>query len=268
MELFLFLLSLLSCKIKTLNNIGGNLMLQKVKKGFTLIELLVVIAIIAILAAILFPVFAQAREKARASSCLSNLKQIGTALQLYTDDYDETYPIRIDGGAAWDPTGQAAYPRFWLAGETQDWTVAGNARWWTWMDSLYPYVKNSQMYVCPSIGNKVGSYGYNPFMNGFHWKNNEAVSMSELKMPSETVFIGDGLVNTDSKLLISVLGAHMCGAQEWGGAWKNGKRHNGGSNFCFGDSHAKFYKSGSGPTQGIGAENWGYSSPWWNPGVQ
>ncbi|MBQ7256239.1 MAG: DUF1559 domain-containing protein [Abditibacteriota bacterium] len=62
------------------------------KKGFTLIELLVVIAIIAILAAILFPVFAQAREKARAANCLSNMKQIGTATMLYVDDYDETYP--------------------------------------------------------------------------------------------------------------------------------------------------------------------------------
>ena len=65
---------------------------MKIFKGFTLIELLVVIAIIAILAAILFPVFAQAREKARQTSCLSNCKQIGTALPLYVDDYDETYP--------------------------------------------------------------------------------------------------------------------------------------------------------------------------------
>ena len=63
-----------------------------IKKGFTLIELLVVIAIIAILAAILFPVFAQAREKARQTSCLSNMKQLGTATQLYMDDYDETFP--------------------------------------------------------------------------------------------------------------------------------------------------------------------------------
>ncbi|MGC4047413.1 MAG: prepilin-type N-terminal cleavage/methylation domain-containing protein, partial [Armatimonas sp.] len=65
------------------------------RRAFTLIELLVVIAIIAILAAILFPVFAQAREKARQTSCLSNTKQIGTGLMMYTQDYDETYPMNI-----------------------------------------------------------------------------------------------------------------------------------------------------------------------------
>ena len=242
-----------------------SLEVNKMKKGFTLIELLVVIAIIAILAAILFPVFAQAREKARAASCLSNLKQIGTALQLYTDDYDETYPPRIIFGVADNPTGQAAYPRYWLAGETTDWTVAGSARWWTWMDCLYLYIKNSQIFVCPSIGNKIGSYGYNPFISGFYYTDNVVFSMSEIKKPSELVFVGDGLVNTSSKQLVSCLGAHMCGAQEYGGAWKNGKRHNGGSNFCFGDGHAKYYKSGSGPTEGIGAEDWGYGSPWWAP---
>ena len=64
------------------------------KRGFTLIELLVVIAIIAILAAILFPVFAQAREKARQTACLSNAKQIGTAVMLYAQDYDESFPVQ------------------------------------------------------------------------------------------------------------------------------------------------------------------------------
>jgi prepilin-type N-terminal cleavage/methylation domain-containing protein len=65
---------------------------RRSQPGFTLIELLVVIAIIAILAAILFPVFAQAREKARAISCISNLKQIGLSLIMYTQDYDEAFP--------------------------------------------------------------------------------------------------------------------------------------------------------------------------------
>src|ERR671915_2414483 len=66
-----------------------------VRAGFTLIELLVVIAIIAILAAILFPVFAQAREKARQSACLSNTKQLGSAVMMYTQDYDETFALNL-----------------------------------------------------------------------------------------------------------------------------------------------------------------------------
>src|SRR6201987_4966907 len=70
------------------------------KKGFPLIELLVVIAIIAILAAILFPVFAQAREKARQATCISNLKQLGAACMMYAQDYDESYPMLESGGAA------------------------------------------------------------------------------------------------------------------------------------------------------------------------
>src|SRR5262245_31487456 len=79
------------------------------KRGFTLIELLVVIAIIAILAAILFPVFAQARPKARQATCLSNLKQIGLGVMMYAQDYDEAYPsasaTSAVGVTSWEPEG-------------------------------------------------------------------------------------------------------------------------------------------------------------------
>ncbi|RYG62898.1 DUF1559 domain-containing protein [bacterium] len=108
------------------------------RHGFTLIELLVVIAIIAILAAILFPVFGRARENARRSSCQSNLKQIGLGLMQYTQDYDEAMPI------IWNGEGQ-------------------------WMDFVQPYVKSYQLFLCPSDSrsitpaqpNKDSSYGAN-----------------------------------------------------------------------------------------------------------
>ena len=108
------------------------------RRAFTLIELLVVIAIIAILAAILFPVFAQAREKARAISCLSNLKQVGIGLMMYTQDYDETYPI-----AAWQKvTGTGSNGRPTYAPTT--------TATCTWAAILQPYIKSGGIFQCPS----------------------------------------------------------------------------------------------------------------------
>lgn len=105
------------------------------RSGFTLIELLVVIAIIAILAAILFPVFAKAREAARASACRSNLKQIGTAMLMYVQDYDEQI------GHSW----------------------VNSPGDYSWKDYLQPYIKNTQLYKCPSsrfpnFGSNYGIY--------------------------------------------------------------------------------------------------------------
>ena len=102
----------------------GDMDMQR-KRAFTLIELLVVIAIIAILAAILFPVFAQAREKARQTSCLSNLKQTGLGTSMYVQDFDETFPINL-----------------YLGG-------SGNCVM-TFYQEIQPYQKNSQITVCPS----------------------------------------------------------------------------------------------------------------------
>ena len=120
------------------------------RKGFTLIELLVVIAIIAILAAILFPVFAKAREKARQASCLSNIKQMGVATMQYIQDYDECYPLGYRQGL----TGE------YLPVEK---TTATANRWVAWFDTIYPYIKNGQVFVCPSK-NGVVDYGYNSWL--------------------------------------------------------------------------------------------------------
>jgi len=127
---------------------------SRFKRGFTLIELLVVIAIIAILAAILFPVFAQAREAARKSSCASNLKQIGIAFTMYAQDYDGGYPLHYTlapsytSGCYWFGCLNAG-----VVDKTQG--------------MLYPYTKNHQIQLCPSFkagfayNGATGGYGYN-----------------------------------------------------------------------------------------------------------
>src|SRR5579872_1765147 len=103
-------------------NVGRKVSMNR-NKGFTLIELLVVIAIIAILAAILFPVFAKVREKARQTSCLSNEKQLGLGFVQYVQDNDETYPL--DGAYSGTDLGQG------------------------WGGQIYPYVKSTGVYHCP-----------------------------------------------------------------------------------------------------------------------
>lgn len=136
------------------------------RRGFTLIELLVVIAIIAILAAILFPVFAQAREKARAISCLSNMKEIGTASMMYVQDYDETGPC------GWKTTGGGA----------------------GWAGEIYPYVKNNAVFVCPSDPAPIptSSYGMNgnlaPLQGGVAGTQ-QGVPIAQMAQPSRTIFL-------------------------------------------------------------------------------
>jgi prepilin-type N-terminal cleavage/methylation domain-containing protein/prepilin-type processing-associated H-X9-DG protein len=120
-------------------------MLSK-RRAFTLIELLVVIAIIAILAAILFPVFAQAREKARATSCLSNLKQVNTAFQMYLQDYDEVMVITMAQNTA---------------------TSGFSPQWWSKLTE--PYIKNWQIFRCPSSPDGRGIWGSGPFAWWANW---------------------------------------------------------------------------------------------------
>jgi prepilin-type N-terminal cleavage/methylation domain-containing protein/prepilin-type processing-associated H-X9-DG protein len=128
------------------------------RNGFTLIELLVVIAIIAILAAILFPVFAQAREKARATTCLSNNKQIGLSILMYVEDYDESLPLSMVLGGI-DPNHPAV-------------DANGNSLQWTFSGLLQPYVKNRPIFLCPSnprkqyrAGQAYAQYGPDPYFD-------------------------------------------------------------------------------------------------------
>jgi prepilin-type N-terminal cleavage/methylation domain-containing protein/prepilin-type processing-associated H-X9-DG protein len=139
---------------------------QGVRSAFTLIELLVVIAIIAILAAILFPVFAQAREKARQTQCLSNMKQVGNAVMMYVQDYDEQLFIGGNGNPAPDPT--------------RSWTIA-----------LEPYHKTRAVYRCPSA-QKISETRQHmvPSSNLVNY-NNGGKTLSEMQNPAGTSLFVD-----------------------------------------------------------------------------
>lgn len=169
----------------------------KKKRGFTLIELLVVIAIIAILAAILFPVFARARENARRASCQSNLKQIGLAVLQYVQDYDERYPISTYG-----PGGGSSSNTAEPAGKySVDWSnyIASPPRhWYTWMDFIFPYAKSTQLFDCPSVTDHTrSSYAYNLAFSGRANLANvdtsvsgfAPISLAQLTRSSEVVMI-------------------------------------------------------------------------------
>ncbi|MBM3497414.1 MAG: DUF1559 domain-containing protein [Armatimonadetes bacterium] len=130
------------------------------RRGFTLIELLVVIAIIAILAAILFPVFARAREKARMASCQSNVKQMALGMLMYVQDYDE-----ITCGAYGNSSGNPAGSLRPLLPPAP---ITGRTSWWYWCDMIEPYVKNTQIFRCPSLPTTIGYNGNQDALNGSH----------------------------------------------------------------------------------------------------
>ena len=145
---------------------------QRLKGGFTLIELLVVIAIIAILAAILFPVFAQAREKARAISCLSNEKQLGLGTMQYTQDNDERWPIGSAG----------------FSGPTNGIPIG-------WAGLIYPYVKSTNVYLCPddTLQYDVVSYAMNFATDeeGQEPATPQSRSLAQFVAPSTTVLFAE-----------------------------------------------------------------------------
>jgi len=202
------------------------------RKGFTLIELLVVIAIIAILAAILFPVFAKAREKARQSSCLSNMKQFGVAILSYAQDYDEQLVM---------------YYRY------NPYQI--NLRWWGNM--IQPYLKNYQLLVCPS-----GSWPYgsvllmagdpNPLICSYAIPaiGNDAshavtptlwqLGLAGIQAPAETIIVAESVgseiytAGTWDYHLVDIIG--------FGTNCKVARRHNDGFNTTFLDGHAKWYR--------------------------
>jgi prepilin-type N-terminal cleavage/methylation domain-containing protein/prepilin-type processing-associated H-X9-DG protein len=191
-------------------------------RGFTLIELLVVIAIIAILAAILFPVFAKAREKARSASCQSNLKQLALASHMYAEDYD-----------GWIPG--------WNFGSNCN--APGSGAWWKHV--IYPYVKNSQVYICPSkvVVQRTTCTNWATWANSMNLSGSYAPNCRGL---------GNGRGTEDSKILSP---AQLFYIGEGDHPWRPWQRvpaacgagiryiHNGGANVAYVDGHVKWLPS-------------------------
>ncbi len=204
------------------------------RRGFTLIELLVVIAIIAILAAILFPVFARARENARRASCMSNLKQIGLGMLQYTQDYDEKYPMAFYTGRNVQTNAAMPGAKF----SVSDGSISGN--WITWMDITFPYLKSVQILVCPSatFGPTIyPSYGYNRQVS---LNDAGGLALAAIARPSECV------LNLDYNHPTSVYAQPLDG-----GTWSRATNSNhaivaphlDGGNVGFADGHVKWVNS-------------------------
>jgi prepilin-type N-terminal cleavage/methylation domain-containing protein/prepilin-type processing-associated H-X9-DG protein len=220
------------------------------RSAFTLIELLVVIAIIAILAAILFPVFAQAREKARQISCLSNQKQLGTSLMMYAQDYDETLP-------AWPFDATLATNPDFAAG----WSYS------MWVPAVQPYVKNYGVFACP---NGPASFLRGPATNRVkvHLAYNEYVmnsqrnlatlaalsgaanGIAEISLISESVVPGiyqdwsDGRVISTKPQPFDLYRLYCPNGVGATAANCIGRHSDNGINIVFGDGHAKYVPGG------------------------
>lgn len=229
------------------------------RKGFTLIELLVVIAIIAILAAILFPVFAKAREKARQITCTSNMKQIGLAIMMYVQDNDERYPAGIANGNGWKGIG--------------------------WAGMVNPYAKSSQIFSCPddlrygksnpANHSYPDSYAFSQMLGDTSLAQTDqparTVMLSEIQTGYNVVFdngseagdyksaadFGDNLVwldgngnpNCCGEVLNGITSGQRTGpfynAATLGGtnaSASNVPRHTEGANYLLADGHVKWYR--------------------------
>ena len=233
---------------------------RRVSSAFTLIELLVVIAIIAILAAILFPVFARARENARRSSCQSNLKQIGLGMLQYAQDYDEiTVPPSTNG-------------------------LSGGSRGFSWPRIVQPYLKSTQIFQCPSdtnsltTGDYVVSYTYNLYLGtvpGVGGIRNLASIPLPAQMPAVTDAVGAGTLQ-DSKMgqvfrpmsgLKEIQGYRFEDNKDCGGnncpsnaGLPKPARHLETGNYLFADGHVKALRYAEGGTMkaGTGAATTSY----------
>lgn len=237
--------------------------------GFTLIELLVVIAIISILAAILFPVFARARENARRSSCMSNLKQISLGIMQYIQDYDEKYPMSWFGRVPGQTYGGylqtvAGTPgRAFFICDPGSCGGDGKGNFLTWMDMTYPYVKSTQLFRCPSSHDAQtvpdyhysGAYGNTPSgtlanIGATNWQTTKygfpiiggPTPAAAIQRPAETVMVyemsgtGSSITNPMAQYQLRGMPGFISTPERVAEA----TTHLEGTNLVYGDGHVKW----------------------------
>jgi prepilin-type N-terminal cleavage/methylation domain-containing protein/prepilin-type processing-associated H-X9-DG protein len=243
------------------------------RTAFTLIELLVVIAIIGIIAAILFPVFARARENARRASCQSNMKQTALGILQYTQDYDEHLPSVHDYGGDYSGN-HPAYGQPII--HTGKFAGIHDSQWQKpiyWCELILPYIKNTQIFVCPSYRGKIGvydgvggyfgygstqpyvtTYNYNIYLGRVPDYRNvvDGRNLSEIHSPSTLIMLGESLLwylpeMTGSTSVPNVTGLNV-GSPPPGaitGITADNGAHFGGSNLAYVDGHVKWSKDPS-----------------------
>lgn len=221
-------------------------------RAFTLIELLVVIAIIAILAAILFPVFAQAKAAAKKTSCLSNTKQVGLAAVMYAGDFDDTFPYNASG-----QIGITYYGEPYVDGAL-DPSAATN-----WVRGVYPYVKNYGVYLCPTSKDLDGNDGWgcyetngkpSQFCSAYAF-NGIAIGKSTTTMPApaDTIVINETIQKQkDSQVSASYLGYTPYYYNIDSPVYD--LNHGAGANFGYADGHSKYKIKSSVPFSAFGVK--------------
>ncbi|MEP6757314.1 MAG: prepilin-type N-terminal cleavage/methylation domain-containing protein [Chthonomonadales bacterium] len=242
----------------------------KRRNGFTLIELLVVIAIIAILAAILFPVFAQAREKARAASSLSNTKQISLSFMMYSQDYDEQVVLTYFPGTS--VAGVAPGCTRPSSPGNPDQPCGAQTPGWPYL--LQPYIKSYAVYRCPSAGDPFGIYSNASFNWWFNWSRfanygynwvylcptpataagsaggQQPAALAAINSPAQTVAFVDSAVFSGGVYKAGYLVSDpptgsTAGNVYWFGGWGSVRpdpRHTDGFNTAWCDGHSKWSK--------------------------
>ncbi len=239
------------------------------RSAFTLIELLVVIAIIAILAAILFPVFAQAREKARQTACLADVKQIGTGLMMYSQDYDETLPgnqFTAPNGVSGDAGVASATAIGFM---DPDPTKVGR----NWGRDTQPYIKNTQVYNCPnsvprssiSAGSAYAETTDPKGANASYLLNGLVSSqpLAVIPAPADTIFLHEYLANSRvSQVRPCPIDAAQSRFNQFNHTFYD-RMHasNSGAILLFCDGHAKWQKKNSIKFKQFGANTSGLANP-------